>query len=274
MPRLDRSGRFLLNPVQRFGTSLGRFRFLVLDLAEGRPATLDLPAPAQQDEAFTGDSQLPAVALTGPPQKLRAAVGIGATVMVARVPQPSAFDSAMLTARIRTVDADHNRVISVDADGNGLRLWDLRTHRPLAAVRPSRPLAALYGTFSPDGTRVLTPAADSRTVLVWEVRGNTLRELDPIDLPRPPGIDPTRPDPRSGRTPAWITMTFDDPDHVVISALSYVVRWDLERGRAVGTPYQPRAQEPVEVSIAAAGDLGGGTPGTCAGGRPHPSREI
>ncbi|WP_431961955.1 trypsin-like peptidase domain-containing protein [Actinacidiphila sp. bgisy160] len=261
VPRLDRSGRFLLNPVQRFGTALGRFRFLVLDLAEGRPATLDLPAPAQQDESFTGDSQPPAVALTGPPGKLRAAVGVGATVMVADVPAPSGFDSAMLTARIRTVDADHDRVVSVDADGNALRLWDLRTHRQLAAVRPSRPLAALYATFSPDGTRVLTPAADSHTVLVWEVRGNTLRERDPIDLPRPPGIDPTRPDPRSGRTPAWITTTFDDRDHVVISALSYVVRWDLARGRAVGTPYRPRTQEPVEVSIAAAGTWAVARPG-------------
>lgn len=42
MPRLDRSGRFLLNPVQRFFTSLGGFRFLGLDLAEAprhpRPA--------------------------------------------------------------------------------------------------------------------------------------------------------------------------------------------------------------------------------------------
>ncbi|SNT20160.1 nSTAND1 domain-containing NTPase [Actinacidiphila glaucinigra] len=260
-PRLDRTGRFLLNPVQRYGATLGRFRFLVLDLAQGRPATLDLPAPAQEDDSFTGSSQPLAVALTGPPGKLRAAVGIGATVMVARVPVPSAFDSAMLTARIRTVDADRDRVVSVDADGNGLRLWDLRTHRALAAVRPSRPLAALYGTFSPDGTRVLTPAADGRTVLVWEVRGNTLREQDPIDLPRPPGIDPTSPDPRSGRTPAWITLTFDDPDHVVISALSYVVRWDLARGRAVGTPYRPRAQEPVEVSIAAAGTWAVARPG-------------
>ncbi|WP_326571545.1 trypsin-like peptidase domain-containing protein [Actinacidiphila glaucinigra] len=261
VPRLDRTGRFLLNPVQRFGTALGRFRFLVLDLAEGRPATLDLPAPAQQDESFTGDSQLPAVALTGPPGKLRAAVGVGATVMVADVPAPSAFDSAMLTARIRTVDADHDRVVSVDADGNALRLWDLRTHRQLAAVRPSRPLAARYATFSPDGARVLTPAADSGSVLVWEVRGNTLQERDPIDLPRPPGIDPTRPDPRSGRTPAWVTTTFDDRDHVVISALSYVVRWDLARGRAVGTPYQPRAQEPVEVSLAAAGTWAVARPG-------------
>ncbi|MFE2746285.1 trypsin-like peptidase domain-containing protein [Streptomyces scopuliridis] len=261
VPRLDRSGRFLINPVQRFGTSLGRFRFLVLDLVEGRPGTLDLPAPAQQDESFTGSSQLPALALTGPPEKLRAVVGVGATVMVARVAEPSTFDSAMLTAGIRTVDADHNRVISVDADGKGLRLWDLRTHRMLAAVRPSRPLAAVYSAYSPDGTRVLTPAADGRTVLVWEVDGSTLKELDRIDLPRPPDIDPTGPDPRSGRTPAWVNITFDGPDHVVISALSYVVRWDLVRGREAGTAYRPRAQESVEVSFAAAGTWAVARPG-------------
>ncbi|MFD5897200.1 trypsin-like peptidase domain-containing protein [Streptomyces sp. NPDC060366] len=261
VPRLDRSGRFLINPVQRFGTSFGRFRFLVLDLVEGRPATLDLPAPAQQDETFTGSSQMPAVALTGPPEKLRAAVGVGATVMVARVPEPSTFDGAMLTARIRTVDADHNRVISVDADGKGLRLWDLRTHKMLAAVRPSRPLAGLYSAYSPDGRRVLTPAEDGRTVLVWEMGGSTLKELDRIDLPRPPNIDPTGPDPRSGRTPAWVNITFDGPDHVVISALSYVVRWDLARGREAGTAYRPRAQESVEVSFAAAGTWAVARPG-------------
>ncbi|MEU0955545.1 trypsin-like peptidase domain-containing protein [Streptomyces niveus] len=252
VPRLDRSGRYLINPVQRFGTSFGRFRFLVLDLVEGRPATLDLPAPAQQDESFTGSSQMPAVALTGPPEKLRAAVGVGATVMVARVPRPDTFDSTMLTARIRTVDADHNRVISVDADGKGLRLWDLRERKSLAAVRPSRPLARLYSAYSPDGRRVLTPAEDGRTVLVWEMSGSTLKEVDRIDLPRPPDIDPTGPDPRSGRTPAWVNITFDGPDHVVISALSYVVRWDLARGREAGTAYRPRAQESVEVSFAAA----------------------
>ncbi|MEU0280595.1 trypsin-like peptidase domain-containing protein [Streptomyces sp. NPDC006195] len=261
VPRLDHSGRFLINPVQRFGTSLGRFRFLVLDLAAGRPSTLDLPAPAQQDESFTGSSQLPAVVLTGPPDRLRAVVGVGATVMVARVPEPSAFDSAMLTARIRTVDADHDRVISVDANGEGLRLWDLRTHVLLAAVRPSRPLAAQYGAYSPDGTRVLTPAADGRTVLVWEMDGSTLKERDAIDLPRPPDIDPTAPDPRSGRTPAWVNMTFDGPEHVVISALSYVVRWDLARGREAGTAYRPRAQESVEVSFAAAGTWAVARPG-------------
>ncbi|WP_381791380.1 trypsin-like peptidase domain-containing protein [Streptomyces niveus] len=261
VPRLDRSGRFLINPVQRFGTSFGRFRFLVLDLVEGRPATLDLPAPAQQDESFTGSSQMPAVALAGPPEQLRAAVGVGATVMVARVPRPDTFDSAMLTARIRTVDADHNRVISVDADGKGLRLWDLRERKSLAAVRPSRPLARLYSAYGPDGRRVLTPAEDGRTVLVWEMSGSTLKEVDRIDLPRPPDIDPTGPDPRSGRTPAWVNITFDGSDHVVISALSYVVRWDLARGRDAGTAYRPRAQESVEVSFAAAGTWAVARPG-------------
>ncbi|MFB8348735.1 nSTAND1 domain-containing NTPase [Streptomyces niveus] len=261
VPRLDRSGRYLINPVQRFGTSFGRFRFLVLDLVEGRPATLDLPAPAQQDESFTGSSQMPAVALTGPPEKLRAAVGVGATVMVAPVPRPDTFDSAMLTARIRTVDADHSRVISVDADGKGLRLWDLRERRSLAAVRPSRPLARLYSAYSPDGRRVLTPAEDGRTVLVWEMSGSALKEVDRIDLPRPPDIDPTGPDPRSGRTLAWVNITFDGPDHVVISALSYVVRWDLARGREAGTAYRPRAQESVEVSFAAAGTWAVARPG-------------
>ncbi|MFD8079640.1 trypsin-like peptidase domain-containing protein [Streptomyces sp. NPDC059718] len=261
VPRLDRTGRFLVNPVQRFGASLGRFRFLVFDLVQARAGTFDLPAPAQQDASFTGESQLPEVSLTGPPGKLRAAVGIAGSVMVARVPEPSAFDTTMLTARIRTVDADHNRVISVDTDGNGLRLWDLRTHRMLAAVRPSRPLAALYAAYSPDGTRVLTTAADGSTVLVWEVGGSTLRELDRIDLPRPPDLDPTDPDPRSGRTPAWVDVTFDGPDHVVISGLSYVERWDLAQGREVGTAYRPRAQEPAEVSIAAAGTWAVARPG-------------
>ncbi|MGW2767426.1 nSTAND1 domain-containing NTPase [Streptomyces sp. NPDC001275] len=264
VPRLDRTGRYLLDPAQRFGAELGRYRFLVLDLAKGRPATLDLPAPTQQDAAVTGEAQLPAVSLAGPPDRMRAAISVGSTVLVARIPRPSPFDSAMLTSRIRTVDADHGRVVSVDADGRGIRLWDLRSHQLLAAVQPSRPLAALYAAYSPDGRRLLSATEDGRAVLTWKLAGPdgpALEETEPIVLPRPPGIDPTDADRRTGLTPAWTALTFDDEDHAVISAVSYVMRWDLARGKQAGEIYRPREQDPREVSRAASRTWGAARPG-------------
>ncbi|MGW0390017.1 nSTAND1 domain-containing NTPase [Streptomyces sp. NPDC003042] len=265
VPRLDRTGRFLINPAQRFGARLGRFRFLVLDLQEGRPATLDLPAPTQQDEAIAGASRPPAVSLAGPPDAMKVAVSSGGTLVVARVPAPTEFDSAMLTSLIRTVDVDHGLVASVDADGQGLRLWDLETRRQLAAVRPSAPLARLYPMFSPDGKRLLTITADGLGVLVWDLKppggAAALAEARRIDLPSPPGIDPAGPDSRTGRTPAWVNMGFDDNDHAMISAVSYVSRWDLRTGARAGRIYQPPAQEPADLSNAAATTFGVARPG-------------
>ncbi|MFD7629554.1 trypsin-like peptidase domain-containing protein [Streptomyces sp. NPDC059851] len=256
VPRLDRTGRFLLNPAQRFGASLGRYRFLVMDLQEGRPATLDLPAPAQQDEFVAGSAALPAVSLAGPPDDMKVALSAGGTVVVARVPAPTGFDSAMLTSLIRSVDADHGRVASVDADGGTLRLWDLKTRRQLAAVRPSTPLARSYPLFSPDGRRLLTVTTDGLGVLVWDLQpagaGPELAEVRRLGLPAPPGIDPARADPRTGRPPAWVNVWFDGNDHAVVSAVSYVSRWDLRSGAQAGKTYRPSVQEPVDLSNAAA----------------------
>ncbi|MFD5088337.1 trypsin-like peptidase domain-containing protein [Kitasatospora sp. NPDC058406] len=259
VPRLDRTGRFLLNPAQRFGAGLGRYRFLVLDLQEGLPATLDLPAPAQQDEFVAGSTALPAVSLAGPPDAMKVAVSAGGTVVVARVPAPTGFDSAMLTSLIRTVDVDHDRVASVDADGRTLRLWDLKTRRQLAALHPSAPLARSYPMFSPDGRRLLTVTTDGLGVLVWDLRppgtgtdpGTELAEVRRLVLPAPPGIDPAGVDPRTGRTPAWVNVWFDGDDHAVVSAVSYVSRWDLRSGAQAGKPYRPSVQEPVDLSAAA-----------------------
>ncbi|WP_405981831.1 trypsin-like peptidase domain-containing protein [Streptomyces sp. NBC_00158] len=265
VPRLDRTGRFLLNPAQRFGASLGRYRFLVLDLEDGLPATLDLPAAAQQDEFVAGSSALPSISLTGPPDALKAAVSAGGTVVVAKVPRPTVFDSAMLTSLVRTVDVDHGRVATVDADGAGLRLWDLKTRSQLAGVRPSSPLARIYPQFSPDGRRLLTVTTDGRGVLVWDVGapggGPALTEGRRLGLPAPPGIDPARPDPRTGRTPAWVNVWYDGNDHAVVSAVSYVSRWDLKTGTQQGRTYRPSAQELVEVSGAASAVFGVARPG-------------
>ncbi|MFE9611453.1 trypsin-like peptidase domain-containing protein [Streptomyces sp. NPDC006012] len=265
VPRLDRTGRFLLNPVQRFGDTLGRMRFLVLDLAEGRPATIDLPAPTQQDTALTGADLLPSVSLAGPPGDLRAAVSSGGTVVIVRIHAPSAFDSSMLTARIRTVDADHNRILSVDADGRVLRLWDLRTHRQLAAVRSPAELARVYAAFGPDGRRALTTTADGRATLVWDVATAagqpTLTMTHRLELPGPPGIDPAKEDRRTGLAPESATMTFLSPGRAVISALSYVTEWDLSRGERTGMTYRPAVQEPADIAAAAAGTWAVARPG-------------
>ncbi|RKT03414.1 WD40 repeat protein [Streptomyces sp. 3211.6] len=264
VPRLDRTGRFLLNPAQRFGGSLGRYRCLVLDLQEGLPATLDLPAATQQDEFVAGSATLPAISLAGPPEAMKVAISAAGTIVVAEVPRPTGFDSAMLTSLIRTVDVDHNRVASVDADGGTLRLWDLTTRRQLAALRPSAPLARLYASFSPDGKRLLTVTADGLGVLVWDLKGADgppLTEVRRLALPAPPGIDPSRADPRTGRTPAWVVVSFDGDDHALVSAVSYVSRWDLKTGRAAGETYRPPLQDPIDVSTAAASVFAAARPG-------------
>ncbi|MCF3180885.1 trypsin-like peptidase domain-containing protein [Streptomyces polychromogenes] len=256
VPRLDRTGRFMVNPAQRFGAQFGRYRFLVLDLQEGLPATLDLPAPEQRDEFIAGSARLPAISLAGPPEGMKLAVSSGGTVVLAKVPAPTAFDSAMLTSLIRTVDVDHGRAVTVDADGQGLRLWDLASRRQLAALKPSAQLAKLYPQFSPDGRRLLTVTADGLGVLVWDVKppeggGPVLTEARRITPPAPPGIDPAHEDPRTGRTPAWVNMWFDGDDHAVVSAVSYVSRWDLRTGAPAGAVYRPPLQEHIALSEAA-----------------------
>ncbi|WP_229925190.1 nSTAND1 domain-containing NTPase [Streptomyces sulfonofaciens] len=265
VPRLDRTGRFLLNPVQRLGSKLGRMRFLVVDLAKGRPATFDLPAQAQQDTNLANKNLLPSVSLTGAPGNLRAAVSSGGTVVVVRVPTPGPFDSAMLTALIRTVDAEHHRVLSVDRDGGVLRLWDLRTRRQLAAVRSPGQLAAAYAVFSPDGSRALTTTANGRTALVWNLADTSgspsLTVGRQLELPGPPGVDPNKEDQRTGLTPGSASMTFVSPDHVVTSALSYVTEWDLANGRRIGETYRPPVQEPVDIATAAAETWAAARPG-------------
>ncbi|MFF3907149.1 trypsin-like peptidase domain-containing protein [Streptomyces sp. NPDC001848] len=270
-PRLDSTGRYLLNPVRRVGTTLGRYQFLVLDIDQGRPGLLDLPAPAPQDQAVTGQAQLPAVAFTGPPNALRAAVAIGGSIVTARVPVPTVFDSDMLLSPVKTVDADHRRIASVTADGTSLRLWDLTSHRLLGQARPSRPLARQYASYTPDGRRLLTVSADGRSVLVWRLTdgsGNpTLAEDRRLDLPTPPGIDPAGPDGRTGLTPAWVNVSFQDDDHAVVSAMSYVSRWRLSTGRIDGEVYRPPLQEPAEVANAAANTFAAARPG-------HPQAAI
>ncbi|MFJ6560458.1 trypsin-like peptidase domain-containing protein [Streptomyces sp. NPDC091412] len=264
-PRLDHTGRYLLNPVRRVGTKLGRYQFLVLDIDKGRPRLLDLPAPAPQDQAVTGQAQLPAFAFTGPPNALRAAVAMGGSVVTVRVPVPTVFDSDMLLSPVKTVDADHRRIASVSADGKSLRLWDLTSHRFLGQARPSRPLARQYASFTPDGRRLLTLSADGRSVLVWRLAdgsGNpVLAEDGRLDLPMPPGIGPAGPDERTGLTPAWVNVSFQDDDHAVISAMSYVSRWRLSTGRIDGAVYRPALQEPAEVANAAANTFASARPG-------------
>ncbi|MCX5197447.1 trypsin-like peptidase domain-containing protein [Streptomyces sp. NBC_00249] len=264
VPRLDRTGRFLVNPVQRFGTRLGHYRMLVLDLQEGLPATFDLPAAAQQDEFVAGSGALPAVSLSGPPGAMKVAVSSGGTVVVARVPAPTAFDSAMLTSLIRSVDVDHGRVATVDPDGGTLRLWDLATRKQLSALYTSTRLARSYPLFGPDGKRLLTVTADGLGVLVWDLGppgGPPLTEVRRLALPAPPGIDPARPDPRTGSVPAWVNVGFDGNDHAVVSAVSYVSRWDLRSGTPAGRTYRPPFQEPVEVANAASFVFGVVRPG-------------
>ncbi|MEV5984907.1 trypsin-like peptidase domain-containing protein [Streptomyces sp. NPDC052051] len=264
-PRLDRTGRYLLNPARRVGTTLSRYQFLVLDIDKGRPGLLELPAPAQQDQVVTGQAQVPAVAFTGPPDALRATVTTGGSVVTAQVRVPTAFDSDMLLSRIRTIDADHRRITSVSTDGTALRLWDLTSHRLLGQARPSRTLAQQYASYTPDGKRLLTVSADGRSVLVWRLTDASgspaLTEDRRFDLPTPPGVDGAGADKKTGLTPAWVNVSFQDDDHAVISAMSYVSRWRLSTGRIAGEVYHPAHQDPAEIANAAANTFATARPG-------------
>ncbi|GHD16509.1 hypothetical protein GCM10010313_44880 [Streptomyces violarus] len=260
-PRLDATGRYLINPTGRIGTDLGRMRFLVIDLEKGWPATFDTPAAAQEDQNITGRGFAPPVALAGPPDDLRAAVGVGGSIVTVRVKPPTSFDSNSLVNRIRTPDGPSGRMAVVDSSGTGLQLWDLADHRLLATARPSRPLARLYAAFSPDGRRMLTIAQDERTVLVWRIDGSSLKEEHVLELPAPPGITASGPDPRTGLTPSWINLSFSDNDHAVISGLSYVSRWRLDTGRMEGEIYRPPVQERAQLANEAAGTFATALPG-------------
>ncbi|MFD8965709.1 trypsin-like peptidase domain-containing protein [Streptomyces sp. NPDC059568] len=259
VPRLDATGRYLLANPTRYGGRLGHFVFLVLDLRTGLRSVLDLPATAPADPAVTGAVQLPAVAFAGPPSALRAAVGVGGTVVLARVPPPSELETALLTGLMHLVDADHRRVVTVDANGLGLRLWDLDSRRQLAAVRPSQELPRGYPAVSPDGTRMVTGTADGRAVLVWELPG--LREVRRIGLPAPEGIDPGRPDPRTALTPAGTDISFGDEDTVVVSSAGVISRWKLSSGEQTGTAFRPEAAEQPNRSAEASGTWGLARPG-------------
>ncbi|MDQ1019273.1 nSTAND1 domain-containing NTPase [Streptomyces afghaniensis] len=260
-PRLDATGRYLVNPTGRIGSDLGRMRFLVIDLEKGWPATFDTPAAAPEDQNITGRSFAPAVALAGPPDKLRAAVGVGGSIVTVRVKPPTSFDSNSLINRIRTPDGPSGEMAVVDTSGSGLQLWNLADHRLLATARPSRPLARMYAAFSPDGRRMLTIAQDQRTVLLWRIDSGSLREERVLELPAPPGITASGADPQTGLVPSWINLSFSDNDHAVISGLSYVSRWNLDTGKPDGEIYRPPVQEPAQLANEAAGTFGTAVPG-------------
>ncbi|MFF9107063.1 trypsin-like peptidase domain-containing protein [Streptomyces sp. NPDC014805] len=266
-PRLDASGRYLINPTGRIGADLGRLRFLVLDLEQGWPATFDTPAAAPEDQNITGRRFAPAVALAGPPGDLRAAVGVGGSVVTVRVRPPTQFDSNALLNRVRTPDGAHRRMAVVDSTFRGLQLWDLTGRRLLANVRASRPLAAWPAAFSPDGRRMLTLASDQRTVLSWRITATpggptTLTEEHVLELPAPPGLTASGPDPLTGLTPSWVNMAFLDDGHAMISALSYVSRWRLDTGTVDGRTYQPPVQERAQLANEAAATFAAAIPGT------------
>ncbi|MFJ5559654.1 trypsin-like peptidase domain-containing protein [Streptomyces sp. NPDC093250] len=265
-PRLDASGRYLVNPTGRIGADLGRLRFLVLDLEKGWPATFDTPAPAVEDHNVTGRAFAPPVALAGPPDDLRAAVGVGGSIVTVRVRPPADFDTNALIHRIRTLDAAHDRMAVVDRGGTGLRLFGLSGRRLLASARASQPLAALYSAFTPDGKRMLTIAEDQRTVLVWRIAGESgrtrLTEEHRLKLPAPSGLTAAGPDPLTGLTPSWINIGFPDDTHAVISGLSYVSRWRLDTGEQDGRTYQPSVQERYQLANEAAWTFAGAVPGT------------
>ncbi|MFC9679322.1 trypsin-like peptidase domain-containing protein [Streptomyces sp. NPDC056948] len=260
-PRLDATGRYLINPTGRIGTDLGRMRFLVIDLEKGWPATFDTPAAAPEDQNITGRGFAPAVDLAGPPDDLRAVVSAGGSIVTVRVERPTSFDTNSLVNRIRTPDGPSGRMAVVDSAGTGLQLWNLADHRLLATARPSRPLARLYAAFSPDGRRMLTVAQDERTVLVWRMDGSSLKEEHVLELPAPRGITASGPDPATGLTPSWINLSFSDNDHAVISGLSYVSRWRLDTGRMDGKIYQPPVQESAQLANEAAGTFATALPG-------------
>ncbi|UOB12629.1 trypsin-like peptidase domain-containing protein [Streptomyces sp. HP-A2021] len=260
-PRVDATGRYLINPTGRIGTDLGRMRFLVIDLERGWPATFDTPAAAPEDQNITGRGFAPPVALAGPPNDLRAAVGVGGSIVTVRVKPPTSFDTNALLNRIRTPDAPSGRMAVVDSKGTGLQLWNLADHRLLATARPSRPLARMYAAFSPGGRRMLTIAEDQRTVLVWRIDGSSLREEHVLELPAPDGITASGPDPTTGRVPSWINLSFSDNDHAVISGLSYVSRWNLETGKPEGEIYRPPVQDRAQLANEAAGTFASAVPG-------------
>jgi WD40 repeat protein/energy-coupling factor transporter ATP-binding protein EcfA2 len=260
-PRLDATGRYLVNPTGRIGSDLGRMRFLVIDLEKGWPATFDTPAAAPEDQNITGRSFAPAVALAGPPDHLRAAVSVGGSIVTVRVEPPTSFDSNSLINRIRTPDGPSGKMAVVDTSGSGLQLWNLADHRLLATARPSRPLARLYAAFSPDGRRMLTIAQDERTVLVWRIDGSSLKEEHVLELPAPPGITASGADPQTGLVPSWINLSFSDNDHAVISGLSYVSRWNLDTGKPEGEIYRPPVQERAQLANEAAGTFATAIPG-------------
>ncbi|MGA5897927.1 trypsin-like peptidase domain-containing protein [Streptomyces venetus] len=260
-PRLDATGRYLINPTGRIGTDLGRMRFLVIDLESGWPATFDTPAAAPEDQNITGRGFAPPVALAGPPGDLRAIVGVGGSIVTVRVKPPTSFDTNALLNRIRTPDGQSGRMAVVDSAGTGLQLWNLADHRLLASARPSRELARMYAAFSPDGRRMLTIAEDGRTVLVWRIDGSSLREEHVLELPAPEGITASGPDPMTGLVPSWINLSFSDNDHAVISGLSYVSRWDLESGKPDGEIYRPPVQDRAQLANEAAGTYATALPG-------------
>ncbi|MEU0249702.1 trypsin-like peptidase domain-containing protein [Streptomyces sp. NPDC006235] len=260
-PRLDATGRYLVNPTGRIGSDLGRMRFLLIDLDKGWPATFDTPAAAPEDQNITGRSFAPAVALAGSPDDLRAAVSVGGSIVTVRVEPPTSFDSNSLVNRIRTPDGPSGRMAVVDTSGSGLQLWNLADHRLLATARPSRPLARLYAAFSPDGRRMLTIAQDERTVLVWRIDGSSLTEEHVLELPAPPDITASGADPQTGLVPSWINLSFSDDDHAVISGLSYVSRWNLDTGKTVGEIYRPPVQERAQLANEATGTFATAVPG-------------
>ncbi|MGW7254973.1 nSTAND1 domain-containing NTPase [Streptomyces sp. NPDC054834] len=265
-PRLDASGRYLINPTGRIGSDLGRMRFLVVDLEKGWPSTFDTPAAAPEDQNITGRTFAPPVALAGPPDDLRAAVGVGGSIVTVRVRPPTQFDSNALLNRVDTPDGPHHRMAVVDSKGTGLQLWDLTGRRFLATAQPSQPLSAMPAVFSPDGRRMLTIAQDQRTVLVWRITDAaggkaTLTEEHALRPPAPPGLKADGPDPLTGLTPNWVNVSFSDDDHAVISELSYVSRWRLDTGKQDGATYQPAAQEPGQLANEAASTFAGAVPG-------------
>lgn len=260
-PRLDASGSYLINPMGRIGSDLGRLRFLVVDLEKGWPATFDAPAAAPEDQNITGRGLAPPVAFAGPPGDLRAVVALGGTIITVRVRPPTSFDTNALLNRSRTPDGSSGRMAVVDSSGRNLQLWDLASRTLLATARPSRPLAPLYAAFSPDGRWMLTIAEDRRTVLAWRIDGGTLTEKHALDLPAPPDITAAGPDPRTGLTPSLINMSFSDDDHAVISGLSYVSRWRLDTGKPDGEVYRPAVQEDWQLANEAAGTFAIAIPG-------------
>ncbi|MGY3059926.1 WD40 repeat protein/energy-coupling factor transporter ATP-binding protein EcfA2 [Streptomyces sp. TE3672] len=270
VPRLDATGRYLVKPVGRMGGDLGRMRFLVVDLEKGWPGTFDVPSTAFEDVSVTGGNAFPAVALSGPPNGLRAAIAVGGSIVTVRVRPPDSFDSNVLLGGFRTADGEHERLAVVDARGDSLQMWDLKTRKLMGFAKSPKLLARFYTAFSPDGSRALTVTADQRSILVWRLtKGasgsgttHTLSLEHELDLPSPPGLTAQGPDPLTGLTPSWINTTFADDKHAVISGLSYISRWNLETGEKDGLIYQPSEQEERALANAAAGTWGGALPGS------------